>query len=126
MSNYTLKSVEELETIHHGLVKLAGAELGLHAFGMQVLDLPSGFSDYPEHDHAGDGQEEVYLVLHGSAELHVDGEPVPVSAGHMIRVAPGARRTIMPGGEGARILALGAAADRPYERPEAFELEERA
>lgn len=126
MSGYTIKTIDELEAIHHRAVKLAGAELGLQFFGMQVLDLPAGFSDYPEHDHADDGQEEVYLVLRGSTEFQIDGERVRLRAGEMIRVAPDAKRKLAPGEDGARILAIGAAADRPYERPEAFRLEVRA
>ena len=46
------------------------------AFGMQVIDMPPGYADYPEHDHAETGQEEVYVVLRGSAEMDVDGERV--------------------------------------------------
>ncbi|HET9104149.1 MAG TPA: cupin domain-containing protein [Solirubrobacteraceae bacterium] len=122
MSHYTVRAIEEMEEIHHGVVKLAGAELGVRAFGMQVLDLPGGFSEYPEHDHADDGQEEVYLVLAGSTVCQIDGEAVRLGAGQMIRVEPGARRKLLPGAEGARVLALGAAPDRRYERPEAFRI----
>jgi len=126
MSDYTVKTIDELQAIHHGAVKLAGAELGVRAFGLQVLDFPAGFDAYPEHDHAADGQEEVYLLLRGSAEFDVDGERTSVGAGQLVRVAPAARRKLVPGPEGVRILAIGCAADRPYERPEDFELQVRA
>ena len=126
MSNYTVKSIEELESIHHGAVKLAGAELGIRAFGMQVLDFPGGFSDYPAHDHADDGQEEVYVLLRGSAEFQIDRERITVGAGQLVRVPPAARRTLLPGPDGVRILAIGCAGDRPYQRPEDFRLEVRA
>jgi mannose-6-phosphate isomerase-like protein (cupin superfamily) len=74
MSRYTVKAIDELPSIHGGVVKLAGAELGVQSFGLQVLDLPAAFAHYPEHDHSEDGQEEVYVVLRGSAEFTVDGE----------------------------------------------------
>jgi hypothetical protein len=74
MSRYTVKAIDDLAGIHDGLVKLAGAELGVQSFGLQVLDFPAGFAHYPEHDHSEDGQEEVYVVLQGSAEFTVDGE----------------------------------------------------
>ncbi len=125
-STYTLKSIDELTAIHHGAVRLAGAELDLQSFGMQVLDFPAGFSDYPEHDHSADGQEEVYVILNGSAEAVIDGESVPVRTGQMIRVAPEARRKLVTGSEGARILAVGAVANASYERPEQFRIEVRA
>lgn len=122
MSGYTVKTIDEMEAIHHGLVKLAGAELGLRSFGIQVLDLPPGFSDYPEHDHCEDGQEEVYLVLRGAAELEVDGQQLSLDVGEMVRVAPDKRRKLVPGADGARVLAIGAAEDSPYQRPEDFSL----
>jgi len=126
MSDYTVKSIEELESIHHGAVKLAGAALGIRSFGMQVLDFPAGFSDYPAHDHADDGQEEVYVLLGGSAEFQIDHERVAVATGQLVRIAPAATRKLVAGPEGARILAVGCAGDRPYERPEHFRLEVRA
>lgn len=126
MSEYSVKAIDELEAIHGGAVKLAGAELGTRSFGMQVLDLPAGFCDYPEHDHSGDGQEEVYVLLRGAAEFHIDGERTIVGAGELVRVAPAATRKLVPGPHGARILAIGCAGDRPYQRPEAFRLEVRA
>jgi mannose-6-phosphate isomerase-like protein (cupin superfamily) len=116
---YTLKRIDELESIHHGAVKLAGDDLGVESFGLQVLDFPPGFADYPEHDHAADGQEEVYLVLDGSAEFDVAGERVPAAAGAMLRVGPESRRKLVAGPRGVRILAVGCAPNG-YERPDAF------
>jgi mannose-6-phosphate isomerase-like protein (cupin superfamily) len=126
MNGYTAKTIDELATIHGGAVKLAGAELGVESFGLQVLDFPAGFEHYPEHDHAADGQEEVYVVLQGSADFTVDGERVPLAAGGMLRVAPKSRRRLDPGPEGVRVLALGCAPGRPYERPQDFQLATRA
>ena len=122
MSGYTVKPIDDLASIHDGVVKLAGAELGIESFGMQILDFPAGFSHYPEHDHLHDGQEEVYVVLQGAAEFTIDGEPLAVAAGEIVRVEPRARRRIDPGPEGVRILAVGRAVDRVYERPDGFRL----
>src|SRR5579885_1830244 len=74
MDAFRTKRIDELHSIHDGLVKLAGAELGVESFGLQVLDFPPGFEHYPEHDHAEDGQEEVYVVLEGSCDLEAGGE----------------------------------------------------
>jgi mannose-6-phosphate isomerase-like protein (cupin superfamily) len=126
MSDYTVKSIEELESINHGAVKLAGAELGVRSFGMQVLDFPGGFTDYPAHDHAEDGQEEVYVLLRGSAEFEIDRERVTVGAGELVRISPAVMRKVLPGPDGVRILAIGCAGDRPYQRPGDFRLEVRA
>src|ERR1051325_5109573 len=97
---YTLRRIDELPSIQHGAVKLAGDELGVRSFGLQVLDLPPGFADYPEHDHAHDGQEEVYVVLSGPGEFEVAGERVAVAAGTMLRVDPESRRKLGAGPDG--------------------------
>jgi mannose-6-phosphate isomerase-like protein (cupin superfamily) len=122
----SLRQIDELASIHNGAVKLAGDELGIRSFGLQVLDFPAGFAGYPEHDHAHDRQEEVYLVLQGSAEFEVDGERLPAAVGSMLRVDPDSRRKLEPGPHGVRILAVGCAIDRAYERPDAFRVTARA
>lgn len=120
MDSFTLKRIESLASINHGAVKLAGDELGVQAFGMQVLDLPPAFADYPEHDHAEDGQEEVYVVLSGSAEFEVAGERVAADSGTMVRVGAQARRKLVAGPQGVRVLAIGCTPGGAYERPAAF------
>jgi mannose-6-phosphate isomerase-like protein (cupin superfamily) len=125
MNAFTLKRIEELSSINHGAIKLAGDELGVQSFGLQVLDLPAGFADYPEHDHAHDRQEEVYVVLAGSAEFTVAGEQIEAGAGSLVRVEPTATRRLVPGAQGARILAIGCAPG-DYERPDAFRVAARA
>jgi mannose-6-phosphate isomerase-like protein (cupin superfamily) len=118
MPGFTAKSIDELRTTSDGFTRLAGADLGVESFGMQVFDFPPDFPDYPEHDHGDEGQEEVYVVLRGSMEVEVGGERVSLSAGDMVRVAPATRRKLLPGPEGVRVLALGSVIDGAYERPE--------
>src|SRR5581483_9451205 len=126
MNGFTLKRIEELSSINHGAVKLAGDELGVQAFGLQVLDLPAGFADYPEHDHVRDGQEEVYVVLAGSAHFTIAGERVGAEVGTLVRVEPESKRTLVPGPDGVRLLAIGCTPGGGYERPEAFRVAVRA
>lgn len=124
METFRLKRIDELASIHHGAVKLAADELGVGSFGMQVLDFPAGFDDYPEHDHAEDGQEEVYVVLEGSAQFEVAGERLSTEAGSMLWVGPGTMRTLTAGENGVRILALGCVPNPAYERPADFRVAE--
>jgi mannose-6-phosphate isomerase-like protein (cupin superfamily) len=126
MDHFKLKRIDELASINHGAVKLAGDELGVQSFGLQVLDLPPDFADYPEHDHAHDHQEEVYVVLEGSAEFEVAGERVGADAGSMLWVGPDSKRKLAAGPYGVRILAIGCTADGSYERPESFRVAARA
>ena len=122
VSSYTVKQIDEMEAIFHDSFRRAGAELGVESFGLQVFDMPAGSDQYPEHDHAGDGQEEVYVVLRGSGEWEIDGERVPVDSERIVRIAAEAKRRLLPGPEGIRILALGGVPGKVYERPEPFKL----
>jgi len=123
MADYTVKKVDEMEAVFGGGFKRARAELGVSAFGMQVLDMPPNVDgQYPEHDHDADGQEEVYVLLAGQAELDVEGERIPLDPGTMARVGPSATRTIRTGTDGARILALGGRPGHPYEAPDVSQL----
>lgn len=126
MNGYTVKRIDDMTSILHGAVKLAGDELGVEAFGLQVLDLPPGFENYPAHDHAEDGQEEVYVVLAGSADFTIGDDDVHAGAGALLRVAPEAKRGLVPGPDGVRVLAIGRAVEGGYERPDDFRIGARA
>lgn len=122
MPGFVIKQIDEMATANEGIVKLAGAELGVESFGIQVFDFPPNFPDYPEHDHADQGMEEIYVVLEGSADFEVGGERVSLDRGGMLRVEAATRRKLLPGPDGVRVLAIGASPGRPYERPEGLGL----
>ena len=122
MGEYTVKRIDELEAIYGGSFKRARAELGVSSFGMQVLDLPPSVTGYPEHDHGQDGQEEVYVVLRGSADMEVSGEHVTIDPETLVRVASGTKRKVVPGDKGVRLLVIGGIPGRVYEAPAVTEL----
>ena len=113
MQDVTVKSIEEMEAIHGGLARRARAELGVTAWGMQVLTLPPDWDGYPNHKHGADAfdpnQEEVYIPLSGGATLIADGAEFELLPGTMARVGPDQLRQIRPGPEGIRLVALGGA-----------------
>ena len=115
MGDYTAVKIDDVEAIYRGGFKLARAQLGVTSFGMQVLDLPPDNDLYPEHDHAESGQEEVFVVLRGGGTLELDGEGVDLAPDTMVRVGPQVRRKFRSGGEGLRVLALGAVPGKAYE-----------
>jgi len=89
MADYTVKRIDEMEGAYGGAFKRARAELGVSSFGMAIVDMPPNFEHYPTHDHASDGQEEVFMALRGSAEIDIAGERVQLDADHVVRVAAG-------------------------------------
>jgi hypothetical protein len=118
MSDVTVVAIDEMEGLHEGLMRRARAELGVTAWGMQVLTLPPNWDGYPLHNHSADAydpnQEEVYVPLAGSGRLLVDGDEYELRPGMMARLGPDQLRRIVPGDDGIRVLALGG-------RPGAFE-----
>ena len=118
MADITIKRIDDMEAVYAGAFKRARAELGVASFGMQVMDLPANLEQYPEHDHADDGQEEVFVTMQGSGEIEVDGERHPLDTETIVRVGPEAKRKLWPGPDGMRVLALGGRPGEAYEPPE--------
>ena len=115
MSDVTVKRFDELESYQsQGRFLYAAKSLGVTAWGMNVLKLPAGWQDYPEHDHAADGQEEVYVVLEGHATLTAEGKSWELRPGVIARVGPGQKRKLVPGADGVTMLALGGTPGKPY------------
>ncbi len=123
MPDYTVKRIDEMEGAFGGGLKKARAELGVTSFGMQVVDMPPNYPDYPEHDHAEQAQEEVFAVLRGSGHMDVEGERVELTPDVIVRVGANAKRKIYPGSEGIRLIALGGTPGAAYEPSEFTELE---
>jgi len=109
---------------HHASSLRARAELGVESFGLQVIDLPPDFENYPEHDHAEDGQEEVFLAIRGGGEIEIEGERFPLDSDHMTRVGPETKRKLWPGPDGVRVVILGGVPGAVYEAPDVSKLGE--
>lgn len=122
MSSYTVKHLNEMEAAFGGGFIKVRAELGVTSFGIQVIRMPADYIDYPLHDHAESGQEEVFLTLKGSGRIEIDGESIEMKPDVFIRVAPEPKRKIFAGPEGIEFLALGAALGAVYEAPEVTQL----
>jgi mannose-6-phosphate isomerase-like protein (cupin superfamily) len=122
MAAYALKRIDEMEATWGGAFKLARAELGVEGFGFQVMDLPPNLEQFPEHDHADSGQQEVYVVMSGSGEIEIDGERHPIDPETIVMVGPEAKRKIFTASEPMRVLAIGGTPGKAYEPPETSQL----
>jgi len=86
--------------------------MGIHSFGINAFTPGDGGLLINEHDEKGSGQEELYLVLDGTATFEIDGETFDASAGTLVFVQPEARRKAT--GDGT-ILALGGTPGAAYQ-----------
>ncbi len=115
---YEVKRLDEMQRAFGGALARVRAELGITAFGVQVVDLPPNSGELaPEHDHRHDGHEELYLLLQGSAEVVVPDGTVKLDPETFVRLGPLVRRRIRSGPQGARVLMIGATPGQPYTPP---------
>lgn len=121
MSEIQMKGIDEVEPYkgpgeREGIkFRAVGRALGVTAFGMNVIEMAPGTTSYPEHDHTGDGQEEIFYVLKGDATLRCDGEDQAVESGTYVRIPPEATRSWHPGDRGVTLLAFGGTPGKPYQ-----------
>lgn len=88
-----------------------GRALGVENAAINYYELAPGES-FAFGYHRHDGQEEVFHVLSGTATFETEGDEVEVSAGELLRVAPGEwQRGTNRGDERVRALAIGAPAE---------------
>jgi len=85
---------------------------GIRAFGINAYRPGEDGRLIGEHDEAGTGQEELYVVLDGKATFEIDGETFEAPAGTFVSVRPEARRKAT--GDGT-VLALGATPGEAYQ-----------
>jgi mannose-6-phosphate isomerase-like protein (cupin superfamily) len=114
MSTHTIvnlkNDVEDLAP-KHGMgdiveSRFARVPLGLTQSGLSHFVIAPGARLPFGHTHSE--QEEVYVVVSGSARMKVDDAIVELAAWDALRVAPGAWRGFEGGPDGAEVLAFGA------------------
>src|SRR6202008_1519 len=87
--NWQLARLDDIE--RRGRTIPGREHLGIHGFGVNAFTPNDEGLLINEHDESG-GQEELYLVVDGSATFEIDGETVEAPAGTLLYVAPEARR----------------------------------
>ncbi len=113
MANYTKVNLKQIEDqapsggLSPGLkAHFARVPLGLANSGISYFRVAPSFRIPFGHKHGE--QEEVYLVVDGSARVKVDDDVIELESWDAIRVPTGAMRAIEAGPEGAEVIAFGA------------------
>jgi hypothetical protein len=86
--------------------------MGIHAFGVNAFTPAEDGTLIGDHDESGSGQEELYVVLDGTATFEIDGQTVDAPAGTLLFVPPESRRKATGA---ATVLALGAKPGEAYQ-----------
>jgi mannose-6-phosphate isomerase-like protein (cupin superfamily) len=113
MAEYTVVNLKEVEDAapRFGFApnmeaRFATRPLGLEKSGMSYQRIAPNFRQPFQHSHKQ--QEEVYVVLSGSAKAIFDDETVELGAWDAIRLPPETTRCLEAGPEGAELIAFGA------------------
>jgi tetratricopeptide (TPR) repeat protein len=116
---YKVARLDEIQELDDGRVPMRPVRhyLGITAFGVNAFSgREAGDRIINEHDEAdaGDGDEELYLVLTGRARFELDGEVVDAPAGTFVFAAPAVTRTAFAEEPGTTLVAIGATPGHPY------------
>jgi mannose-6-phosphate isomerase-like protein (cupin superfamily) len=113
MADYTLKNLKDIPDMaeRFGLspgleARFARDALQLSNMGVSYLRLRPSFRVPFGHKHAE--QEEVYVLLSGTAQLKLDDEVLELKQLDAIRIPSEVTRNLEAGPEGAEVLAIGA------------------
>lgn len=122
----TAARIDDLPGLFDGLMKLARSELGITAFGLQVLDLPPSYTTQ-SHNETATGQEELYVALRGDGAVVADGSTgTRLTPEILVVVPPGCDRALQSGPDGLRVLVVGGTPGAAYEPPAWTETQEAA
>ena len=116
MSNYTKANLREVENQapNFGMpdeldARFARGAVEGKTLGLSLLKLDAGFRIPFGHRH--ENQEEVYVVVRGSARVKVDDEIVELGPWDAIRFDTNTMRNVEAGPHGVEYLAFGAGDD---------------
>lgn len=117
MSDWTKKNLkDEVENVSpkfgmpDGIeARFARRALGGETLGISHLTLAPGFRVPFGHKHGE--QEEVYVLVRGSARMKLDDEIVELRPWDAVRIGKGTMRNVEAGPDGAEYLAFGAGTD---------------
>lgn len=116
MTDFTKVNLREVEDMapRFGLSpglesRFARQALGLENSGVSYFRLGADFRTPFGHRH--EVQEEVYVLLAGTARLRVGEETIEMAPFDAVRVAPTAVRALEGGPGGAKLIAFGAPSD---------------
>ena len=113
VSYSVVRSDDELETLGGNIYKVRRA-LGAKAFGINELRFQGGATGFA-HDESQTEHEEVYFIIEGDAIFTVGEDDIELQAGDYLRVDPLEPRVFVAGGDGVRMIVVGARRREVYD-----------
>ncbi len=111
-TRYTVSSLDDLKSAPipgQAQWHTIRSQLGISSFGINAWTAnEDGQRIIGEHDETGNGHEELYVVLSGTATFTVDGDEIEAPQGTFVHVAEPAVKRAATGAQGTTILVIGA------------------
>jgi mannose-6-phosphate isomerase-like protein (cupin superfamily) len=113
-TKYTVLNLQEVDNqgVNFGIseddcvYRMARVPLGCENSGVSYERLAPGYRQPFGHKHKR--QEEIYVLVTGSARIKLDDDIVELEAWSAVRIAPDTMRQLEAGPEGAEMIAIGA------------------
>jgi Cupin domain. len=114
MSGYTVQNLKEVENqgVHFGLdpsdmeLRMAKDPLECANAGISYLKLGPGYRAPFGHTHKT--QEEIYILISGSARVKLNDDVIDMKPFTAVRIAQDTMRSYEGGPDGAELIAIGA------------------
>jgi uncharacterized cupin superfamily protein len=91
--------------------------MNIESFGVNASTRNKGEVLTPVHDELDGNQDELFLVLEGTAEFELDGEKIQAEAGTLLSVKPRVKRGAKALEDKTTILIIGAPIGKVYTPP---------
>jgi hypothetical protein len=109
-----LDDIRELEPVGECPMRPVRHHFGITAFGVNAWTARAA-GDRLINEHQEDpGNEELYIVMRGTAIFELDGERQEAREGTLVFAAAEVKRTAFAEEPGTTVLAVGATAGKPY------------
>jgi mannose-6-phosphate isomerase-like protein (cupin superfamily) len=115
MAGYTIKNLKtevDNQGTHFGLdendLQLRMGRVGLECENSGVSYVRYGPNFRQPFGHKHKQQEEIYVLVSGSARVKLEDEVIELDRWSALRVAPGTMRSFEAGDDGAEFIAIGA------------------
>ncbi len=113
MAGYTALQLNEVEDQAPNLglpsdfeLRMARVPLNCEKVGLSYQRLAPGWRQPIGHNHKQ--QEEVFVLVNGSARMRLDDDVIELRPWTAVRVAPDTMRALEGGPDGAELIAIGA------------------
>jgi mannose-6-phosphate isomerase-like protein (cupin superfamily) len=91
--------------------------MNIESFGVNASTRNKGEVLTPVHDELDGNQDELFVVLEGTAEFELDGEKIQAEAGTLLSVKPRVKRGAKALEDKTTILIIGAPIGKVYTPP---------